>query len=182
MKNLPGLPRTVEELDQLRSECKTLVTKRAGISAGAAVVPILGLDLGADFLLLNEMMQTINRRFGLSAEQIERLDPQLKRVVLVAATSIGSEIVGKIISRQILMRVLQRIGVRVAGKSALRFIPVLGQAVAASMSFGAMKMVGDAHVDDCYAVALQTLTVSATEPSGPARKTASRTRRRTFEG
>jgi hypothetical protein len=147
-----AIPMSAQTLDDVRAECKALVTRRAGLSAGATVVPIPGLDIGADMLLLSEMLQTINRRFGLSQAQIEALDPQLKKVILVAATSIGSEVVGRFITQQILLRMLQKIGIRVAGKSTLRFIPILGQAIAAGMSFGAMKMLGDAHVDDCYKV------------------------------
>lgn len=155
MKNqlvLSGLPPTLDALEQVRAECKALVTRRAGLSASATVVPIPGLDIGADMLLLSEMLQTINRRFGLSQAQIEALDPQLKKIILVAATSIGSEVVGRFITKQILLRLLQKIGIRVASKSTLRFIPILGQAIAAGMSFGAMKMLGDAHVDDCYQI------------------------------
>jgi len=151
------LPTTIEELDAVRDECKKMVTKRAGLSAGAAVIPILGLDLGADMSLLLEMIPAINRKFGLTPEQIEQLDPQVKRVTLVAVTSIGSEMVGKVITKQIIMRILRSLGARVATKSMTRFIPILGQALAASMSFTAMKMVGDAHVDDCYEVALRAL-------------------------
>jgi len=151
------------DLDRIRRECKALVTRRAGLSAGAAIVPIPGLDIGADMVLLSEMLETINRRFGLSQKQVDLLDPQLKKIVLVAATSIGSELVGNFITRQILLRLLQKIGVRVASKSALRFIPILGQGIAAGISFGAMKMLGDAHVDDCYNIVseLHTVTVVA---------------------
>ena len=157
---LPALPGTHDELEKVRRECKALVTRRAGISATAAVVPIPGLDIGADMLLLSEMLNTINRRFGLSQEQIEVLDPQLKKIVLVAATSIGSEVVGRFITRHILIGLLQKIGVRVASKSAVRFIPILGQGIAAGISFGAMKMLGDAHVDDCYKVVSELHTVT----------------------
>ena len=155
MKNLPvvsAIPASLDALEKVRAECKALVTRRAGLSAGATVVPIPGLDIGADMLLLSEMLQTINRRFGLSQAQIEALDPQLKKIILVAATSIGSEVVGRFITQQILLRLLQKIGIRVASKSTLRFIPIVGQAIAAGMSFGAMKMLGDAHVDDCYQI------------------------------
>ena len=90
-----AIPMSVETLEDVRAQCKALVTRRAGLSAGATVVPIPGLDIGADMLLLSEMLQTINRRFGLSQAQIDALDPQLKKIILVAATSIGSEVVGR---------------------------------------------------------------------------------------
>lgn len=160
-------PTTLEELDSLRDECKKMVMKRAGLSAGAAVVPIIGLDIGADMSLLLEMIPAINRKFGLTPEQIDQLDPQVKHVTLVAITSIGSEAIGKVITKQVIMRILRGLGTRVATKTATRFIPILGQMLAASMSFSAMKMVGDAHVDDCYEVARRTLQPAT--PNTPAK-------------
>lgn len=76
------LPRTIEELDALRGECKSMVTSRAGLSAGAAMVPIPGADIGADVTLLLEMIPAINRKFGLTPEQIDQLDPQIKKFFL----------------------------------------------------------------------------------------------------
>lgn len=151
------LPQTLEQLDALRDECKAMVTKRAGLSAGAAVLPIPGLDLGADVSLLIEMIPAINKKFGLSPDQIEGLDPQVKRVILVGATSLGNNLIGKWVTQQLVMQLLQRLGIRVATKSVAKFVPFLGQALAASISFGAMKMLGNAHVDDCYAVAKKAL-------------------------
>lgn len=153
------LPRTLNELNELRDQCKSMVTMRAGLSAGAAVVPIPGTDIGADVALLIEMIPAINRKFGLTPEQIDDLDPQVKKVILVAITSIGSELIGKMVTKQLIMQVLKRVGIRVATKSVAKFIPILGQALAASISFGAMKMVGNSHVDDCYEVAKRAIQV-----------------------
>lgn len=151
------LPRTLEELDTLRDECKAMVTKRAGLSAGAAVLPIPGLDLGADIALLVELLPAINQKFGLGAEQVRGLDPKLQRIVLVGATSLGNNLIGKLVTRQLVMQALKSIGVRVTTRTAARFVPILGQALAASISFGAMKLLGNAHVEDCYKVARQAL-------------------------
>lgn len=151
------LPQTLEELDALREECKAMVTKRAGLSAGAAVLPIPGLDLGADVALLIELIPAINQKFGLNPEQIEGLDPKIKRVILIGATSLGNNLIGKWVTQQLVMQMLQRIGIRVASKTAAKFVPILGQALAASISFGAMKLLGNAHVEDCYKVARQAL-------------------------
>ena len=151
------LLRSIEELNALRDECKSMVTTRASLSAGAAVIPLPGADIGADVTLLLEMIPAINRKFGLTPEQIDDLDPQFKKITLVAITSIGSELIGKMVTKQLIMQVLKRIGVRVATKSAAKFIPILGQVLAATISFGAMKMIGNSHVDDCYEVAKKAL-------------------------
>lgn len=157
------LPRTLEELDTLRAECKAMVTKRAGLSAGAAVLPIPGLDLGADIALLVELIPAINQKFGLAPEQIDGLDPKIKRVILIGATSVGNNLIGKWVTQQLVMQALKRIGIRVTTKTLARFVPILGQALAASISFGAIKLLGNAHVDDCYAVARKALLAQQPE-------------------
>ena len=157
------LPQTLEQLDALRDECKAMVTKRAGVSAGAAVLPIPGLDLGTDLSLLIEMLPAINRKFGLSPEQIDGLDPRTKQIIFVAATSLGNTLIGKWVTQQLVVQTLQRLGVRMATKTMAKFVPFLGQALAASISFGAMKMLGNAHVDDCYAVAKKALLAQEPE-------------------
>ena len=42
------LIRSLAELDRIRDECKSMVTKRSAVSAGAAAVPIPALDIGTE--------------------------------------------------------------------------------------------------------------------------------------
>lgn len=151
------LPKTIEELNVIRDNCRSIVTRRSGLSAVASAIPIPGVDIGTDITLLIKMITTINRNFGLMPEQIDQLDPQTKKIIFVAITSIGSELIGKMVTKQLIKTVLKRIGVRITTKRFVRFIPFLGAALASSMSFGAMKMVGNSHVDDCYKVAKKAI-------------------------
>lgn len=160
-------PRTLAELNALRDECKSMVTKRAGLSAGAAVIPIPGMDIGADVSLLVEMIPAINRKFGLTPEQINGLDPQLQKILLVAISSVGSGLIGKFVTKELVLQVLKRVGIRVATKSAAKFIPILGQALAAGISFGAMRMVGNSHVDDCYEVVKKLVLAAQVDGGAP---------------
>ena len=128
------------------------------------MLPIPGLDLGTDIALLIELIPAINQKFGLGAEQVRGLDPKIQRIVLVGATSLGNNLIGKWVTQQLVMQMLQRLGIRVATKTAAKFVTILGQALAASISFGAMKLLGNAHVDDCYKVARQALLAQEREP------------------
>ena len=155
------LIKSLAELDRIRDECKSMVTKRSAVSAGAAAIPVPGLDLGTDVALLVEMLPAINSKFGLTPEQIERMDSRSKRMVIIAVSSIGSEAIGKFISRTLVMSLLKKMSTKVATKSVVRFVPFVGQAVAATISFGVMKMVGNGHIDDCYEVCRQALLEEA---------------------
>ena len=87
---------------------------------------------------------------------IDRLDPQTKQRIFVIATSLGSRLIGKYMSKELLVLAVKRVGVRLASKQAAKFVPFLGSALAASISYGAMRMLGNAHIEDCCKV-LQTL-------------------------
>lgn len=158
-------PLSLDELERIRRECRSMVTSRAGLSAGASVLPLPGADIGADVALLLEMIPAINRKFGLTPEQIDQLDPHVRTVILVTVTSIGSELIGKLITKKLVLLAMKKLGGRLAGKSVARFVPFVGQAIAASISFGAMRMLGNAHIDDCYAVARQGLLALEQKPA-----------------
>lgn len=155
-------PRTLAELDAIRLECRAMVLRSAGISGVAAAVPIPAADIGVDVTLLLRLMPAINRKFGLSAEQVAELDARTKELVFVGVTSVGSQVVGKVVTAELIVTLLKRVGVRVTAKTAAKWVPVVGQAAAATISFGAMRLVGNRHVEDCYRVARRVL-----EAAGP---------------
>lgn len=146
------VPKSIAELDRIKAECISIVNKRASASGLAAAVPIPGVDVAADVGIMMELLSTINKKFGLSQDQIDGLDPETKKMLLIIVTSIGSDIIGKLITKQLVAQLLKKVGARVAVKSVAKFIPIVGQLAAAGISFGAMKMLGHSHIDECYQV------------------------------
>ena len=157
------IPATMSELERVREECKSMVNKRATASAAAAVVPVPGLDVGADVTIMLELLPAINRKFGLSPEQIDQLDAASKAQILVIISSLGSKLVGKFITKEVVAILLKKISTRVAVKSVTKFIPFVGQAVSAGISFGAMKYLGNSHIDECYEVCKRVIQKQQTE-------------------
>lgn len=147
------MTRTVAELDQVKRDCYRMVTERSLAAAAAAVVPIPGADLIADIGLLANMLPKISERFELDHASVQKLSPEISERVLVIASSLGNNVIGRMVTRKLVVRLLRRMGVRIATASVAKFVPVLGSAVAATISFGAMKLAGNAHVDDCYRTA-----------------------------
>ena len=144
---------TIAELERVRAECKKLVTIRSLMAAGAAVVPIPGADIVADISLLTTMLPDISKRFQLDHEQVEKLEPHVAQKVFVMASSMGNNIIGRLVNKRLVTALLRRIGKRVATASAAKYVPIVGSGVAAAISFGAMKLVGNSHIDDCYRTA-----------------------------
>ncbi|WP_051534604.1 DUF697 domain-containing protein [Deefgea rivuli] len=143
---------TLAEIEQIRTECRALVAKRAMVSGALAVVPIPGFDVGADIAIMKQMIELINDKFALTPRDIEQLDPKLTQRIFVIASSLGSSLVGKYMTKELLVLAFKRIGVRMASKQAAKFVPFLGSAIAAGISYGAMRMLGNAHIEDCYKV------------------------------
>ncbi|MBE0463001.1 MAG: hypothetical protein ACTIDY_05875 [Halomonadaceae bacterium] len=159
---------TREELDEIRKTCRTMVTKSSSLSAGTAIIPIPGLDIGSDVAILLRLIPKINEKFGLTPEQIESLDTESKVMVMTAISNVGSKMAGKYITKKLVVSLLQKMGVKVAAKGATKFVPFIGSAVAGGISFTAMKYMGNSHIDDCYEIALAAmendLPANATEP------------------
>lgn len=155
----------LRRLDAIRDECRALVTRRAALSAGAAVVPLPGVDVGTDVAILVRLLPRINRRFGLTPEQIDQLDTDTRSVVMMFVSGLGASLVGRLVTRELVIKVLMKLGVRITTKGIVKFVPLMGQALSASISFGAMKVLGNQHIDDCYQVARRAL-VDRSEGTG----------------
>lgn len=156
-----------EELEEIKKSCHSMVTKSSSISAGTAIIPIPGLDIGSDVAILLRLIPKINEKFGLTPEQIESLDTESKVMVMTAISNVGSKMAGKYITKKLVVSLLQKMGLKVAAKGVTKFVPFVGSAVAGSISFTAMKYMGNSHIEDCYKIALQALENDLSEPTEP---------------
>ena len=66
-----AIPRKSSELEKIRKDCQWMVSKRALVSGAANLVPVPGADIAVDVGLMMELLPAINRKFGLSPEQID---------------------------------------------------------------------------------------------------------------
>lgn len=146
------IPKNIEELEQIKQECLSLVNKKSSMSAVAAVVPIPALDVGADVFLLMQMIDEINRKFGLSEGQLSKLDARLKEKIFVVVSSLGNQFIGKVITKQLIISLLKKIGVRITAKQAAKYVPIIGTIFSGTVSFTAMRYLGKSHIEDCYKV------------------------------
>ena len=115
---------SIAELDRVRDEARKLVTKRALVSAGASVVPVPGADLIVDANILTKLLPDISSRFGLSEKQVQALEPDRAKQVLLIAANLGNGVIGRSITRRVVTMLIRRVGARYASKSLLRFVPL----------------------------------------------------------
>jgi uncharacterized protein (DUF697 family) len=149
------------DLQTIAQRCRRRVTQRALVAAGVAVVPIPGLDWAADVGLLMRLLPQINAEFGLSPEQIERLAPDRRVVVFKAISAGGGLLVGKLITRELVLHMVKLVGLRLTAQQAAKFVPLAGQAVSALLTFSAMRFVCEQHIRQCMDVARQVQVLDA---------------------
>ena len=149
------VPSTPKDIEATARYCRRLVTRRAATAAGIAMLPVPGLDWLTDVGTLVKLLPEINAAFGLMPDQIERLAPDRQLVVYKAISAGGGMLVGKLITREVVMRVLRMVGVRLTTQQAAKYVPIAGQAVSAALTFSALKYVCEQHIRQCIDVAQQ---------------------------
>lgn len=151
------LPVSNDEIEHVRERCRALVRKRAAISAGVAAVPIPGVDIAADLTSFASMVEDINRAFGLTPEQIERLNPRMRVVAYQAVGTLGGMLVGKLVTKELVIKLLQKSGAKLAAKSAAKVVPLAGQIASAAIGFALFRQMGYQHVEACVKVAREVV-------------------------
>lgn len=135
---------------------KQLLHRRALMSGLAGAVPVPGLDWVIDAALLNNLIPKINEVFGLAEHQIAALDPSKRERIQQAVALVGTMLIGKFITKDLLLRAAKTIGVRLTAQQAVKFVPLAGQAVSAIISYSAIKYLGEQHMRDCVSVLLDS--------------------------
>ena len=151
------VPGTPQDIEAVVAHCRRLVTKRALLAAGVAVVPIPGIDWATDVAVLLKVLPEINRAFGLTPEQIDRLAPDRRLVVYKTVSAGGGMLVGRLVTRELIIRVLALVGVRLTTQQAAKYVPIAGQAVSALLTFSSLKYVCEQHIQQCVAVSKQLM-------------------------
>ncbi len=155
------IPASQRDIEAVRERCRQLVRRRAMISAGVSAVPIPGVDVVSDLHLFALLIDDINHAFGLTAQQIERLQPQFKLIAYEAALGAGGMLVGKLVTREVLTQLLKRTGMKSLARQAGKLVPVAGQLASAAIGFALFRQFGYQHVEACAVVAQELLTAGA---------------------
>ena len=149
------MPDSGSGLQAIARRCRKRVSQRALLAAGVAMVPVPGLDWAVDVGLLMRLLPQISAEFGLSPEQVERLAPERRVVVYKVISAAGGVLVGRMITRELVLQLVKMVGVRLSAQQAAKFVPIAGQAVSAVLTYSAMRYVCEQHIRQCLAVAQQ---------------------------
>ena len=132
---------------------RRLLGRKALIAAAASAVPLPGVDWAADAALLSRVVPQISAEFGLSVAQIQRLGPRQREGVQKAAAAVGALLVGKLVTRELLIKLARHAGIRLTAKQATKYVPIAGQVVSAALGYAALRALGELHIKECVQVA-----------------------------
>ena len=156
------VPASAREIDAVVAHCRRLVSRRAMMAAGVAIVPLPGIDWITDVAVLMRLIPDINHAFGLTPSQIERLAPDRRVVVYKAISAGGGMLIGKLVTRDLVMKVLRLVGVRLTTQQAAKYVPIAGQAVSAVLTYSSLRYVCEQHIQQCVAISRQLMLPSPT--------------------
>ena len=88
------LPKMKKKLHNVE-KAKAVVKKKSLLSSGMSVVPIPGLDFGVDIKLMKDIIEDINKIYGLDQKQVNSLGEDVKERILSAAAIQGSSMIGE---------------------------------------------------------------------------------------
>ncbi|HOC46345.1 MAG: hypothetical protein PHT96_13615 [Syntrophorhabdaceae bacterium] len=128
--------------------------KRALMSAAASILPVPFTNTATDIMVLRDIIPKIAQKFGLAKEQIDGYDRQLSIIIYEVAREVGSKIIGRYLTKDLIIHLLQNMGIkRLTVKQVSRYMPLIGQVVSAGVSYGGMMLVIRHHINECHKVA-----------------------------
>lgn len=147
------LPDVPEHLRPAVLRARRLLHRRALAAGVAGALPVPGLDWAVDAALLTRLIPRISAEFGLLPDQIDRLDPHAQERVRKAVAMVGTVLIGRLVTQDLVLRAAQTVGLRMTAAQAARFVPLAGQAASAVMGYAALRYIGEQHIRDCVRVA-----------------------------
>jgi uncharacterized protein (DUF697 family) len=136
-----------EFLEQKLKSCDRFVALAAASSAVNAINPIPGLDVAVDMSVLLGLFKKIRSAYGLTDERLRAKD-----IATPALAQLANNVI-KYGAEDGVMALLRRFTGQIAGREIAKWIPLIGQAVAASAGYGITLAAGRAYLRDCHAVA-----------------------------
>lgn len=148
-----------EILRKKRVAAEAMVWRYALISAANGLNPVPGLDISVDLGLLMAMANQVISAYGLRDDQIDySVRGKLEAGAITALRQLIKP-VAEYLAKEAVLMLLKRLGTTITAKSVTKWVPLVGQAVAASLGYKLTSYFGLQLVDDCEKAARQVAEV-----------------------
>lgn len=142
---------SLKALDRKLEASKPHVWRHAALAAVNGANPVPGLDITVDFGILLDLFKTIRQDFGLTEAIVERH---------VLAHPAAAQFANRILSfatKEGLPLLLKKYAAKKTAQQSSKYIPFVGQVIAASLGFEITRRAGNAYLEDCYEIAKSKL-------------------------
>ena len=135
---------SLEQLDDIKSGCESSIKEYALGSAVTGLVPVPGLDIAADIGLMIKMFLSLRGRYSLDNVNASDFSHY------VALSSFANEVF-QYVTKEGIITFLTKYGAKAIGKkTATKYIPIIGQAIAAYTGFKLTEAMGIQYSSNCY--------------------------------
>lgn len=148
-------------IKEKREIAEKLVSRYAALAAANGLNPIPGVDISLDLALLVKMGNDVANIYGINKKSQEYYESFLDfsdSSKLKTVLGKISQYAAKYIGQEAIMLLLKRFAATVATKYASKWVPFVGQAIAAGVGFVMTSSVGTSMIDDAEEFALELFT------------------------
>lgn len=144
-------------LQRKRANAMKLVSWYAGVAAANGLNPVPGLDVSVDLAVLRQLSKEVSSLYGLTEEQKQFWEGLLKSPHGQAVMQRVVALTAKYGAEQAIVQVLKAIGKRELPKALAKFIPFIGQLLAAGAGYALTYNFGWSLVDEYHEMAATLL-------------------------
>ena len=139
-------------LQEKRTACEKHVSYAAAAAAANGINPIPGVDVAVDISILIKLFSQIREDYGLS----DTFLTSLKDSSIPFVARLANDVIHYAAKEGILI-LLKSFAGRQAVKTFAKYIPFIGQAIAAALGYAITSNVGYSYLNDCHALAEEAL-------------------------
>lgn len=135
---------SMKHLQRKKEESQKLVYRYAAVAAANGLNPLPGVDISVDIGIMLKLFNELRESYGIKDQQILNLGPALVPIanrVIEYATKEG------------VILILKKYATKVAVKSTAKYVPFVGQAIAASAAFAMTMGAGMSYLNDVHSLA-----------------------------
>lgn len=144
-------------LEEKREIANKIVSRYSALAAANGLNPIPGLDISVDIALMMKMSKHVQEIYGLTEEQQEYNSQFLDKKHVKAFLTKISQYGARYGAKDGLMILLKKAGTTVAMKTASKWMPLVGPAIAAGIGFKMTSSIGNDMINDAENIAKEIL-------------------------
>ena len=142
---------SIEELENIKKDCQSTIKRYAMASAATSVLPLPGIDIAADLTVIYKMFSVIKENYGLDMVNPSTLEHYGALAPLVRS-------VFNFVTKDGIMKLVAHYAPKYIGKKyAAKYVPIIGQGVAAVAGYKLATFLGKKYSDDCYKLCVKIL-------------------------